>query len=688
MHITYGLNNYCVRYLKRFLANELKDNTNILGEFDKKDQQNLIKYLNLPNVKSMFDVQKEIREIFPELEAYFNIELKDNEIVFTSKSLSKTTSEYIHNNKTKIIQYCKSVGWNVTKHNEWLDWNYDVLQDGVIDNKDLEVIYNIANKLKTYPEEIISRADINLDGQINDKDIQRISNYINNTRLSISIKKEDRMNYFPNKDMLVFINQFTHNFLFNYAIKDNLGIDSIPHKNNSGMFKIALYKCKSSQQITIAHNSKKVEHLVIGSSKANIKSNIPNIFLDNVTEIDLAPGECYQYMTDDKSNYVCIQCNTNYNDMHSAIKKEEIIQLGDVNLDGKIDMEDYILLANYTAVGDNAEKYHWEATPKQLIAMDIAGETANTPGPNGKITIEDAKRLKMFLDGNPSITSLGTRKFIYDDYTNKENLAPSGITDLLIIDGHYDKSINVPYKEFTNTPWIVHEKFLNYLLDMSITKYTDSEDITYLQKLLNETIVDTKEDIFYPGNYTDRMNTIIKNYQLSHVNYYLGDLNNDNKIDSSDLTMLRQIIEHLNCQLDESLPTVDGYRKITQSDFDILNNYLQGTQQLTTTQLFKADINFDGKIDKNDLKIIQEHLENKRPDFNKNGIWSNLKKKADINGDKQIDKQDYELLEKEVTGETNNLKNYLLSFMLGWLDVETEALLENEYNQQEKDLRF
>ena len=152
--------------------------------------------------------------------------------------------------------------------------------------------------------------------------------------------------------------------------------------------------------------------------------------------------------------------------------------------------------------------------------------------------------------------------------------------------------------------------------------------------------------------------------------------------------MLRQIIEHLNCQLDESLPTVDGYRKITQSDFDILNNYLQGTQQLTTTQLFKADINFDGKIDKNDLKIIQEHLENKRPDFNKNGIWSNLKKKADINGDKQIDKQDYELLEKEVTGETNNLKNYLLSFILGWLDVDTEALLENEYNQQEKDIRF
>ena len=64
MHINYGLNNYCVRYLKRFLANELKDNTNILGEFDKKDQQNLIKYLNLPNVKSMFEVQKEIRNEF------------------------------------------------------------------------------------------------------------------------------------------------------------------------------------------------------------------------------------------------------------------------------------------------------------------------------------------------------------------------------------------------------------------------------------------------------------------------------------------------------------------------------------------------------------------------------------------------------------------------------------------------
>ena len=136
MHINYGLNNYCVRYLKRFLANELKDNTNILGEFDKKDQQNLIKYLNLPNVKSMFEVQKEIREIFPELESYFNIELKRNPLLVIYLIDLKPTEE------VKLTEPLVGLGIGIPRlkkpqelsysykvNKKWLQENYDIDDD-------------------------------------------------------------------------------------------------------------------------------------------------------------------------------------------------------------------------------------------------------------------------------------------------------------------------------------------------------------------------------------------------------------------------------------------------------------------------------------------------------------------------------------------------------------------------------
>ena len=79
MNIRYGMDNFYTRYLKRFLHQELKqDSNNILGKFDKDDLHQLVNYLNLPNVKNMFDVQKEIIEEFPILGTRFVAGLKDN----------------------------------------------------------------------------------------------------------------------------------------------------------------------------------------------------------------------------------------------------------------------------------------------------------------------------------------------------------------------------------------------------------------------------------------------------------------------------------------------------------------------------------------------------------------------------------------------------------------------------------
>ena len=44
MNIKFGMDNFYVRYLKRFLNHELSNSSTVLGEFDKGDLKSLIKY--------------------------------------------------------------------------------------------------------------------------------------------------------------------------------------------------------------------------------------------------------------------------------------------------------------------------------------------------------------------------------------------------------------------------------------------------------------------------------------------------------------------------------------------------------------------------------------------------------------------------------------------------------------------
>ena len=52
----------------------------------------------------------------------------------------------------------------------------------------------------------------------------------------------------------------------------------------------------------------------------------------------------------------------------------------------------------------------------------------------------------------------------------------------------------------------------------------------------------------------------------------------------------------------------------------------------------------------------------------------------DINKDSVINEYDYKLLQDEVAGITHNLSSLDITFNLGWLDVQTEKLLEDDIN--------
>lgn len=621
MNIKFGMDNFYTRYLKRFLANEMNRSTTVLGEFDKNDLDLLIKYLNLPNVEDMFTVQKLMVEKYPYLEKNFNIQLKDDVIRWTSKEINEEISDFLIDNLDKIKDYCESFGWEVSDLNEWIDITKDINNDGSVNEDDRRILYDLVHNHKSYDEALVKRSDLNLDGNVNNEDLVILDTYINQGKLFLEIKQSSRKNYFPNKDMLVFINQFDGTFINNYAIRDGRGDtpDDQPHPNPDGLYKIALYKCKPGQKITIAHNNSNPIHMVIGSSPANLKQDLVSFLLDNVVEVDIRKGECYQYTasslvdeTGYDANWVCIQVPSNYSNLESNKNVVEVVELGDINNDGQINMQDYHLLASYTAEGPGAENYHWKANARQLIAMDCNRD--------GVIDNKDTLMLKDYLDGK--LASLGLAPYEYS--IPQEYEEGSNVRNLLIVDGHYDKSVNIPFNEFLEDDWVIHEKFFNYLLGMAIHPYSDSTNITYLQKLLKELYPEHSEDpnFFYPGFFSENMRRIILDYQKSKISYTKGDLNKDNCLTQEDLIIFRRYL-----------------------DDPIHKDYEAGIS----------------KEDSEALSLFQKN----RADVNSDGYWNEI---------------DYKLIESDVLGETENLKEYDISFNLGWIDVQTEALLEAELN--------
>lgn len=290
MNINFGMDNFYVRYLKRFLNSEFRQTNTILGEFDKDDQAFLIDYLNTPNVETLAVVQKEINKRFPRLNTLFVRQVKNDEVIWTSREISNESAEYLISISNDLRNYCKSVGWYISDMYNWVDNSMDIDSDGSVTQRDRQIMYDIVYNKATYPSNVMSKADINLDGYINEDDLKLLDNYLVNGNLRLIIKKENRKNFFPNKDMLVFVNQFDGTFLYNYAILDGgAGTDNVVHPNNSNTYKIALYKCKPNQKITIAHNNTRNTRLVIGSSNMRLKQDIVNNHLSNVVDITLNP---------------------------------------------------------------------------------------------------------------------------------------------------------------------------------------------------------------------------------------------------------------------------------------------------------------------------------------------------------------------------------------------------------------
>lgn len=370
------------------------------------------------------------------------------------------------------------------------------------------------------------------------------------------------------------------------------------------------------------------------------------------------------------AKWVCIQCPADYDNISGTKEKTIMLEVGDINFDGKIDNEDYMLLAQYTATGAGAtdlpyNKANWTPSDKQLAVMNCR---TDTEWHRQQINVDDAVILYDYINGIGGIVDLGLTPFKVAENTYYEE--STNVSNLLIIDGHYDRSVNIPFKEFAEDDWAIHDKFFNYLLNMAIHKYSNSEDITYLEKLIKEAFPQYATDttIFQTGIYTDGLRQLVKSYQTGNVYYTIGDLNNDNKLDYADLELERQYIDDA-------------------EDYNLVYKYLIDPVKypLTPEEIERLDQDDDGVITENDLKILDAQLNKK--------YSKTLRARADIDGNGLVDEFDYYLLEQIVTNGYViytkdakqvylDLKIYDIPFQLGWLDVQTEKILEYSVNEQ------
>lgn len=367
-------------------------------------------------------------------------------------------------------------------------------------------------------------------------------------------------------------------------------------------------------------------------------------------------------------------------------------------------MEDYKLAAYYTAEGGaTAESLHWNATPRQILAMDVDKD--------GKVSTQDAVDIYNFIKGTYEGPSLGLYVYNYDvpsDYKDLDN-----VSNLLIIDGWYEKETGIPFLDFVSEPWIIHGKFFNYLLGMAVHKYSNSESITFVQEMLKEYYPYTNfgTDFLQVGIFNDTMIEMLKEYQRSKISYTYGDLDMDGKLSEKDLIILKEYLYGLD-DLELNTPItlkelrdyldgtktdlsyeklqwadVDGNGVIDERDYQLLliykgdktlcnkvREYLDGEGTLTPDELDLADMNNDGEVTEEDFEKLDNYPR---------VLTSKQRTRADINHNSLIDTSCYYVLKANIDGTSDSLTDYLVPFSLGWYDMDTEYFMEQEFNSYE-----
>ena len=291
-------------------------------------------------------------------------------------------------------------------------------------------------------------------------------------------------------------------------------------------------------------------------------------------------------------------------------------KLGDINGDSTVDNTDLELLNSYLAKTV-------DLTEAQLMAADVNGD--------GILSVGDAENIRLYVLGHNSgseyLSKIGVSVVCPKDYTAKENTCV--------------KETSIP------------AKYANYRRgDVNLDGKLDTSDLELLSKYLKKqaelnsvqiNVADYNESGFVDINDLYELEDFLKSEVLK-VNT-LGDINLDNVIDANDVTLLNKYVDKKISLTKEELKYADinDDGVVNKDDVDMLAKNISDYYQL-------GDINLDGKLDINDVSLLQNMLNGV---VKANKVQSNL---CDINKDSVIDNKDIVALRSKIGGSTKYKK--------------------------------
>lgn len=476
MNITHGDDNLIVRYIQAFLQENYQDTLRVSGIYDEYTHRNLINYLTSPNVSSTDKVCEAIFDRMPEFERYFYCFRNIDEIEFVSKTNNKEVKRFLHYNEqssdeastyNKLTKVAKSHGWVI----------------------------------KAYIATDISSTD----------------------KYKVILTTNGETNIIPKDAVLPMVNLFNNHFYSNFEISDDGHGGGFIRQLTPGIddnkTQLAYIECEENTTYTICHGYPGLSVLTICSYCENIDTIGEGKLVSDVQTTYLSTGVTYQYTTSPGSKYMLIQIPMN-RILNATLEFNIDIKLGDVNLDGNVTQEDVDMLAYYLTLPDYSSdpteltkgKYFNKA---QFYAANLEYQS---PDPGiGNITYTDLDLLTKYVNGEIEYIRINPDTG-YPQYTRSylaqiDNSKVRYANIICVTKGAFTDQ-NFPAKEFSDAHWAIHDTFIDYLLQIPITKYSDEEDIAYIQDKLTD--LTTPYNIGIRGIYQDCLINFIKDYQHRH----------------------------------------------------------------------------------------------------------------------------------------------------------------------------
>lgn len=456
-----------VQYIQNFLKDNYNNNIALSDVYDRNTHKALIDYLRLPEILDCFTLKDLLLESFTYREVNppnklidgggiwnFDYDITPNEIRFYNRDISECLSggaRFITSHIEEVDDLCRSNGWYVDYYSTFR--------------------YKRNNTTKQKAE--------------------------------IIVKKENRKQLLPTKDIINMINFSTNDYLLNKCfLDDNNAYHGFIQDSNN--FKIALIPAKPGDVFTIAHGYSYSCEMAIAYSEnklSEIKQNGTTV--ENIVsrmsksvkgELPAEQYEIYSIPKDSNCTYLLVQMPFKKNLLNSSKTKK--IKLGDINLDGVISINeddensDYMLLKKYVNAITKGKDLPFTLSGPALIAANLNKDVDINGNP-----IIDASDLNIFENRIHEFKVMGTPiDFGETTYEYKIDLDESDYDKLLVIYGDVsigndeNNILNIPIKEYQSNPWLIHDKFLPFILGSAIHKYSDIEDILWLQNKVREFI--------------------------------------------------------------------------------------------------------------------------------------------------------------------------------------------------------